>query len=113
MFEGIQFTPTGDTKFRKDEQFLSFFEIYRSQLDDAASALRLQVKIMDVKTGEVKLDSGVEPLNLSFDVHKSSISVVRTISIDTLQPGSYRLEMQVSDSAGHKAEWGEASFTVE
>jgi hypothetical protein len=113
MFEDIQFTPTGDTNFRRDEQFGSFFEIYKSQLVDAASALRLQVKITDVKTGEVKRDSGVEPLNLSFDAHKSSISVVRTISIDALPPGGYRLEMQVSDSAGHKTEWGEATFTAE
>jgi hypothetical protein len=61
----------------------------------------------------VKLDSGVEPLKFSSAPKNNSIPVVRTVSIEALSPGSYRLEAQVSDSAGHKTEWSAASFTVE
>jgi hypothetical protein len=113
IFDDTEFTPAGDTRFHKDEPCISFFEIYGSQLDDAAVAMHLQVKITDAKTGEVKLDSGVEPLNFGSVPKNNSIPVVRTVSIDALSPGSYRLEAQVSDSAGHKTEWRAASFTVE
>jgi hypothetical protein len=111
--DGTEFTPAGDARFHKGEPFISFFEIYESQLDDTAATTHLQVKITDVKTGEVKLDSGVEPLKLSIGRKNGSIPVVRTVSIEALSPGSYRLEAQVSDSEGHKTDWSGASFTVE
>lgn len=111
--DGIEFTPAGDTKFRKGEPFISFFEVYGLQRDGIDVSAHLQVKITDVKTGVVKLNSGVEPLKLSSSPNNRSIPVVRKLSIDTLSPGFYRLEAQVSDSEGHKTGWREASFTVE
>ena len=109
---GTQFTPTGDTRFHKGEPFISFFEVNMPQDDNAARTMKLQVKITDIKTGDVKLNSGLEPLNLSFNVGHRSIPVVRKISIDALPAGLYNLELQVSDS-GQKTKWSAASFTVE
>ncbi len=111
--DGTEFTAAGDTRFHKGEPFISFFEIFGSQLKNA-SALQLQMRVADTKTGEIKLDTGTKPLKVSTTPNTSSpLPLVRQISIDALPPGSYRLEAQVSDSEGHKTEWSAASFTVE
>jgi len=111
--DGTEFTPAGDTRFHKGEPFISFFEIYGSQLEHAASTMHLEMRVVDAKTEDMKLDAGSQPLTFSTTPKNHSIPVVREIAIDALPPGSYRLEAQISDSDGHKTEWRAASFAVE
>jgi hypothetical protein len=110
---GTELTPVGKTRFHKGEPFISYFEAYGAQPEDPAVTMSMQVKVADAKTGEIKLDSGPEPLKFSSAPKDSPATVVRTVSIETLPPGSYQFEAQVSDSAGHKTAWSLASFTVE
>ena len=109
---GTEFTPVGDRRFRKGKPFISYFEVYGTHLEDAAVTLRLQVRVIDAKTGTVKLDSGAELLKFSSPPKDSSAPVVRNLLIDTLPRGLYRFEAQVSDSAGHTTGWSSTSFTV-
>jgi len=113
VFNGTEFTPAGDTRFHKGERLNSFFEVYGPQLEDPAAAFQLQVRIADAKTGEIKLDSGTQPLKFTTPPKDHSAPVVREVSTDALPPGSYHLEAQVSDSAGRATAWSSASFTVE
>jgi hypothetical protein len=113
VFNVTEFTPAGDARFHKGELLNSFFEIYGPELEDPAAAFQLHVRIADAKTGEIKLDSGSEPLKFSTPPKNHSASVVRDVSIDVLPPGFYHLEAQVTDSEGHKTAWSSASFTVE
>ncbi len=111
--DDTEFTPAGDTRFHKGEPFISFFEIYGTQIEQAAATMHLEVRVTDTKTGEIKSDTGSQPLKLSTSPKHHSAPIVRRVSIDALSPGSYRLEAQVSDSEGHKTEWRAASFTVD
>jgi hypothetical protein len=109
---GTEFTPAGDRRFRKGKPIISYFEVYGMHLEDSAVTLHLQVKVIDAKTGEIKLDSGAEPLKFSSPPKNNSAPVVRNVLIDTLPQGSYRFEAQVSDSEGRTTAWSSTSFTV-
>jgi hypothetical protein len=65
VFDGVEFTPAGDTRFKKGESVSSYFEIYGPQLEATAATMYLQVRVVDTKTGEIKLDSGPQPLKLT------------------------------------------------
>jgi hypothetical protein len=113
VFNGTEFTPTGDTRFHKGEHFNIFVEVFGAQLEDGAATQRLQVRVVDAKTGEIKLDSGLQSLKFSTPPKNHSPSVVREVSTDTLQSGAYHLEAQVSESEGQKTAWTSVSLTIE
>jgi hypothetical protein len=110
---GIQFTPTADTRFGRDERLISFFEIYEPLRGKTEGwKLRSQVRVIDAKTEEVKQDTGLRPVGSSVAGEDQIVPVAAEVVIDKLAAGSYRLEVQASDSAGNKTAWREASFTV-
>lgn len=116
MFDGMEFTPAGDTRFKKGEQLFSYLEIYNSPKKEYASAkLYLEMKVTDIQTGELRIGTGLRPVDSPIrpDSHPPAIPVVWDMEIAKLPPGSYRLEVQASDAAGSKTEWRAASFTVE
>jgi len=115
LSKGVQFTPTGDTRFKKGEPLFAYFEVYEPLLSGAATAttVQTQLKITDVKTGEVKVDIGSRSAADWMQQGKSVIPIAEQIAVDKLPAGSYRLEVQTSDSAGKSTVWRTASFTIE
>lgn len=111
---GLEFSPTGNPRFAKGERLMSYFEIYVPPPGrDGIQKMLLQMKVTDAKTGNLKSDTGVRLVDSKAEPGNPTISLAREIAVDKLTPGSYRLEVQVSDSAGNKTEWRSASFTVE
>jgi hypothetical protein len=111
---GLVFTPAGDTRFKKNERLMTYFEVYEPLLGGTSAVnVQLQMKVADAKTGELKSDTGLRPLESGVQPGNFLIPVVREIAIDKLAPGSYRLEVQASDSAGKSTVWRTAFFTVE
>ena len=114
MFNGQEFTPTGETRFKKGEQQMTYVEIYGSELRaPSAPKLFMEMKVFDKKTGELKIGTGVRPVESPMRRDYPAIPVVWEMEVAKLPAGSYRLEAQVSDSAGHKTPWRTASFSVE
>jgi hypothetical protein len=115
MFDGREFTPAGDTDFKRGEPLMSYLEIYNnSQTDKAAPPkLYLEMKVTDTKTGELKIGTGLRPVESASPSGNRAIPVVWSLAVDKLPAGTYRLEAQATDSAGHKTEWRETSFRVE
>lgn len=115
MFDGQEFTPAGDTHFKRGEPLMTYLEIYNnSQTDTAAPPkLYLEMKVTDTKSGGLKMDTGMRPVELPSPSQNTAIPVVWTLAVDKLPVGTYRLQAQASDSAGHKTEWRETSFSVE
>ncbi len=113
IFDGQEFTPTGDTHFKRGEQFMTYVEIYSSQLAHTPPPeFFLEMKVTDTKTGELRIGTGrrtVVPSGKS----GTTIPVVWTIQIDKLPPSTYCLEAQASDSVGNKTTWRVASFTID
>jgi hypothetical protein len=116
MFDGVEFTPTGDTQFKEGEQLMTYVEIYGSELRaPAATKLFLEMKIIDEKTGELKIGTGVRPVDSQVrpDSQPPAIPIVWKMEVAKLPAGSYRLEAQASDSAGNKTPWRTTPFSVE
>jgi len=115
MFDGQEFTPAGDTHFKRGEPLMTYLEIYNnSQTDTAAPPkLYLEMKVTDAKTGDLEIGTGSRPVDSATSSANSAIPAVWTLAVDKLPPGTYRLQAQASDSAGHKTEWRETSFSVE
>jgi len=111
---GLEFTPAGDTRFSKGDRLMTYFEVYEPLVGGiAATKLQLQIKITDAKTGELREETGLLPAETRTASGNLVIPMEAEVAFDRLRPGSYRLEIQASDSAGNKTSWRAASFTVE
>jgi hypothetical protein len=112
--KGVQFTPTGDIHFKKGEPLFAYFEVYEPLLTGTPiTTIQTQVKITDVKTGQLKVDTGQLSAADWMAPGKSVIPIAEQIAVDKLPEGSYRLEVQATDSTGKSIVWRAANFTVE
>ena len=75
-------------------------------------AVHFQLKITNLKTGQVQIDSGLRPTSEFLQAGKAVIPIVQEIATHDLPKGNYRLEVQASDSAGHHTPWHTAAFTI-
>ncbi len=116
MFDGQEFTPAGNTQFKKGEQLMTYVEIYGSELRAPATPkLFMEMKVFDEKTNELKIGTGVRPVDSMVrpDSQPPAIPLVWEMEVAKLPTGSYRLEAQASDSAGNKTPWRATTFSVE
>lgn len=112
MFDGQEFTPAGDTHFQKGEQLMAYVEVYSPQPGSTPPhEFLLEMKVTDTKTGELRIGTGPRPVEPSTK-SGNTVPVVWTMEIDKLPPSTYRLEAQVSDSAGNKTAWRTAFFVL-
>ena len=99
IVRSTEIIPAGSARFQRSAPCLAFFEIYQP----APAKVSLQVRVLDAKTGEQKVDSGV------FAVDGSAVSF--TVPIATLVPGPYRLEVRAT--SGESSAVREVTFNVE
>jgi len=112
--KGVQFEPAGDTRFRKGEPLFAYFEVYvPKDSDQVANKIEVQVRIIDGKTGEAKSDTGPRDVSSFIQPGNPIIHVSESIAVDKLPVGSYRLEVQASDSADRSTGWRSSTFSVE
>jgi hypothetical protein len=110
----VEFKPTGNTRFKKGATLYTYFEIYEPSVEgQSAATVQIQMRIVNLKTGEPLSDS--QPISATPYVRAGSpvIPVGRGMDISKLPKGSYRLDVQASDSTGKSTAWRTASFTVE
>lgn len=97
-----QFNAAGANKFKPTQNVAMYFEVYDPNLaDEKPPTLAVQLKVMDRKSGEVKVDSG--GVDVSTFVRKGNpvAPIGLKLPISTLAPGGYRLELIAQDSVGH------------
>lgn len=112
--KGIQFTPTGDTRFRRGEPMIAYFEIYEPALvSDPGTKVQIRLRITNTQTSEIKADTGLRPTDSWVQAGDSTIHIADRIALDQLTTGVYKLEVQASDSAGRSSTWQAASFSVD
>jgi hypothetical protein len=111
--KGIEFTPTGDTQFRKGEPLIAYFELYKPEPDVTQGKISFRLKVIDLKTNELKIDTGMRDAASWVQSGSAVIPVTQEIAIQKLPRGSYRLEVQASDSLGASTVWRAADFRVE
>jgi VWFA-related protein len=109
IVDGMRLVPSGSNVFQKEEKPAVYAEIYEP---DAAVTLSLAMRIVDRKTGEQKLDTGVLAIPIPQGRTGSAVPLAKRVPIDGLPPGLYRLELDASDSAGKSAHRA-ADFEIE
>jgi hypothetical protein len=75
-------------------------------------AVALQVKVLDNKSGEQKVDSGLFRIPVPTKGGNTVIPAGSQVPVGQLTPGSYRLVISATDSAGKQSQrW--ADFEVQ
>lgn len=111
---GIEFKPTGNTHFKRGEPLYAYFEVYESLLDEQSSTtIEANLRIVNVKTGEVNANIQHGTITLYTKADNPVTPVSWQIGISKLPKGSYRVEVQATDSMGKGTAWRTANFMVE
>ncbi len=100
---GMQFTPTGLSSFKKTEVVAVYAQLY----DDLLGAVEppkdfmvgIQLRILDDQAKVVKLDSG--GMRAAITPGNSLIPLGLKLLVDKLEPGKYFAELTAQDSAGN------------
>ena len=111
--KAVEFTPTTDTNFQKDDLLCAYFEVNDPQgASGSPTTVKAHIRVVDANTGKLKLD--FEPVSAAPYVTPGSslIPIARGINLSTLFDGQYRLEVQVT-AAGEDTPWRAANFEVE
>jgi hypothetical protein len=111
---GREFTPTGDTNFRKKEIFFVYYEVYEPLLASApATTVQTRLRIINASTGQVGADTGWQSAADWMEPDGSVIRLTPEVGLSKMNKGSYRIEVQASDSAGRKTDTRTATFSIE
>jgi hypothetical protein len=109
-----EFKPTSNARFKATETLYVYFEAYEPLRAGSPEAeVNFQVRIVDLKTGELKSDT--QPISAVpyLKPGSSIIPIGRGIDITKLPRASYRLDVRVTDSTGKGTDWHRTNFTVE
>ncbi|SPE40349.1 conserved hypothetical protein [Candidatus Sulfopaludibacter sp. SbA3] len=101
---GMQITPTGNSAFKKTETLVCYLELYEpANIDSNPVKVGVQLRIVDGKTGEQKLDSGLVEMTRFAQAGSPVVPIGLKVPIDQLTPGGYKLEVIARDEKGGAA----------
>jgi VWFA-related protein len=112
---GLELTPTGSNTFSKAGPAAVYVEIYDPLLlaEKDTPKVGLQMRIVDRKTGDQKLDTGFISMAPHIRPGNSVVPCGLKVPVDTLAPGMYRAELKAVDTAGNASVVRAADFVVE
>jgi hypothetical protein len=113
--DGMQFKPTPNHRFKKGEGLYTYFEVYDRHLETAEAPVAIQIEIRVANTTTGATVSAPESISTAPYIRPKDpvIPIGRGIDISKLPQGSYRLDVQATDSAGKSTPWRSVNFTVE
>jgi VWFA-related protein len=98
---GLQFTPTGANRFKTTDPATMYLEIYEPLLVGGnPPKVAVQLRLVDRKTGDQKVDSGVVEVANFIHAGNPVIPVGLRLPVASLAAGSYRAELTALDSTG-------------
>jgi len=100
----MQFTPTGSAHFSRNDPLVMYFEVYEPLLtEEKPPQVGAQVRIIDSKTGEQKVDSGAVAITNYIRPGSPVVAAGMKVPVQTLTSGVYKVEVKALDSAGNFA----------
>jgi hypothetical protein len=111
---GMQITPGASNVFQKDRLAAFYLEIYEpSMTEEKPHKVGLQMVVIDKKTNEHKIDTGM--MDMAQYAHAGSpvIPVGLRVPSKELAAGSYRAEFRAADDAGNVSVVRTADFEVQ
>jgi hypothetical protein len=111
--KGVEFTPAAGTQFNNAEMLYPYFQIYAPQLA-AQPPVPVKTHLMIVDTATGKIVQDFQEVNVApyAQAGSSFVSITRGIDLRNLSEGSYRLEIQATDSTGKITPWQKVNFSV-
>jgi hypothetical protein len=108
-----QFIPVPESRLRKKSSLPIYFEVYEPRLADRSSEVYFRMKISDLKDGALVINAG--PTSAAQSVISGNVVIPIALKVDTdkLPSGSYKIEVQASDSAGRTTAWRMAKFEIQ
>jgi hypothetical protein len=112
--QGLQIIPSGTNRFLKTDVAAVYAEIYEPLLLlPNPPSVGIQMRVVDRKTGQQKIDTGAINMAKSVTAGNSVVPVGLRIPLDELGAGSYRAELKAMDTAGHWSTIRSADFDVQ
>jgi hypothetical protein len=114
IVQGMQLTPGASNIFQKDQPGAFYLEIYEPAMtEEKLHTVALQMVVIDKKTNEHKIDTGM--MSMAQYAHAGSpvIPVGLRVPSKELAAGSYRAEFKATDDAGNVSVVRTADFEVQ
>jgi len=114
VVENMEVIPAGSYRFKRTDSVALYAQLYDPQLaDPTPPTIDLDYNIVDLKTGKPVL--GGRNINTAPFLEKGSsmLPVGLKVPIDQLNPGSYRIDLQAYDAAGHKTQIRSVAFEAD
>jgi hypothetical protein len=110
--KNAQFLPDTETRIPRHMRLPAYFEIYEPLLKQQMTDVYMHLRVTNLKTGLVAMDSGrVSAANWVL-TGNPVIPVGFSLGTENLDKGNYLLEVQASDPTGRESAWRRANFTI-
>ncbi len=114
VVRGMQIFPSATNHFKKTDTGAAYIEVYDPLLaGDKPPGIVLEYRIVDKKTGETKIDIGFNETKDLIKPGNLTVPVGLRLPLDTLAPGSYRVDLRAQDSVGNLTDFHSAEFELE
>jgi VWFA-related protein len=111
---GMQIVPAATYRFKKNEMAAIYAEVYEPLMAAGSEPqVGFEMKVLDKKSGQSKFDTGLANAASFMQKGNPVIPLGLKIPVNTLDPGTYRVEVSAIDSAGNKCAPRSAEFEVE
>ena len=111
----LQYIPDlgNPSRLPKHAPLYLYFEVYQPTSETQASAVFYQLKITNLKTGSLVMNTG--PMSTADWIVPGNpvIPIGLKVATEKLHTGSYQLEIQATDSAGRESNWQQANFAID
>ncbi|HEY8714805.1 MAG TPA: hypothetical protein VIM00_05455, partial [Candidatus Acidoferrum sp.] len=104
VVQGLQITPSGANRFKKDQNVILYSEIYEPLLTSAdPPKIGLGYRIFERATNKEVFFTGVVAADNFIKKGSPVVPIGMKVNVKDLNPGGYRLMLQAVDGAGNKA----------
>lgn len=111
--KNVQFLPDTDTRISRHMRLPIYFEIYEPLLKQQVTDVYMHLRVTNLKTGSVVLDSGLIGAANWVLPGDPVIPVGFSLGTQNLDKGNYRVDVQATDAEGRESAWRQANFTVD
>jgi hypothetical protein len=103
VFRDVRVVPSGTNRLQRTGSAAIYLEVYEPLATEPdPPSVEFQLRVIDRKSGEEK-STGSAKLDSAAVAGNAIIPYGLKLKLDTLNPGTYRAEVRVSDSAGKSA----------
>ncbi len=114
VVRGMQIVPSGTNRFKASDTAEIYVEVYDPLLlGEKPPKMLLQYSLLDLKTGERKLDVSISNTESSVVAGSRVVPLGLKLPVADLRPGSYRVEIRAMDVAGNSSPTRTAEFQIE